>query len=126
MDASHKRFKTVDDYISSFPANVQQILLRLRQIIRDAAPGAEEIISYNMPTYELHGRLVYFAAWKKHVALYAAGSAANAYADELAPFIQEKGTLQFPLDEPLPVELVRRIVQYRVQENLEAQQNRAR
>lgn len=126
MDASHKRFKTVDDYISSFPANVQQILLRLRQIIRDAAPGAEEIISYNMPTYELHGRLVYFAAWKKHVALYAAGSAANAYADELAPYIQDKGTLQFPLDEPLPVELVRRIVQYRVQENLEAHHNRAR
>jgi uncharacterized protein YdhG (YjbR/CyaY superfamily) len=126
MDSSKKSFKTVDDYISSFPDDTRQILQQLRQIIRGAAHDAEESISYNMPTYKLHGsRLVYFAAWKNHIALYAAGSAANAYADELAPYLQDKGTLQFPLDAPMPYDLVRRIVQYRAQGNLEAQNNKS-
>jgi uncharacterized protein YdhG (YjbR/CyaY superfamily) len=124
MDSPKKSFSTVDDYIASFPDDTQQILQQLRQTIRDAVPSAEESISYDMPTYKLHGRLVYFAAWKKHIALYAAGSAANAYADELGPYLQDKGTLQFPLNQPIPYDLVRRIVQYRAQENLEAQQNK--
>jgi uncharacterized protein YdhG (YjbR/CyaY superfamily) len=124
MDSPKKSFSTVDDYIASFPDDTQQILQQLRQTIRDAVPSAEESISYDMPTYKLHGRLVYFAAWKKHIALYAAGSAANAYADELGPYLQDKGTLQFPLNQPIPYDLVRRIVQYRAQENLEAQHNK--
>jgi uncharacterized protein YdhG (YjbR/CyaY superfamily) len=124
MDSPKKSFSTVDDYIASFPDDTQQILQQLRQTIRDAVPSAEESISYDMPTYKLHGRLVYFAAWKKHIALYAAGSAANAYADELGPYLKDKGTLQFPLNQPIPYDLVRRIVQYRAQENLEAQQNK--
>jgi uncharacterized protein YdhG (YjbR/CyaY superfamily) len=124
MDSPKKSFRTVDDYIASFPDDTQQILQQLRQTIRDAVPSAEESISYDMPTYKLHGRLVYFAAWKKHIALYAAGSVVNAYADELGPYLQDKGTLQFPLNQPIPYDLVHRIVQYRAQENLEAQQNK--
>lgn len=101
MPASKQQFASVDDYIASFPADVQPRLVELRQTIHAAAPDAEETISYHMPTYILHGRLVYFAAWKKHIALYAAGSAAAAYPEELAPYLQAKGTLQFPLSQPL-------------------------
>jgi len=115
-------FQIVDEYIASFPDQVQSVLIELRQTIREAAPEAEETISYHMPTYLLHGKLVYFAAWQKHIALYAAGSAANAYADDMAPYFQDKGTLQFPLDQPLPFDLVYKIVRYRVQENLDKQQ----
>ena len=124
MGNAKQNYNSVDDYVNSFTDEVQQILESLRQTIKAAAPDAEEGISYNMPTYKLHGQLVYFAAWKKHIALYAAGSAAQAYANELAPYLQDKGTLQFPLNEPMPFDLVRKIVQYRVKENIDIQQRK--
>ena len=124
MSDIKEKFSSVDDYIRSFPEDVQEILEQLRQIIKAAVPEAEEVISYNMPTYKLNGQLVYFAGWKKHIALYAAGSAAKLYADELVPYLQDKGTLQFPLNQPMPFDLIRRIVLYRAQENLDTQSSK--
>lgn len=109
----------VDEYISGFAPDVQVRLQALRQIIREAAPNAEEKISYQMPTYALHGNLVHFAAYKNHIGFYPAPSGIEAFRDELSVYKGAKGSVQFPLNQPLPEELIRRIVKFRVKENVE-------
>jgi uncharacterized protein YdhG (YjbR/CyaY superfamily) len=117
MNASSKQFKTIDEYISMFPDNVQTILNQVRQTIREAAPEAEETINYQMPTFTLNGNLVHFAAFKNHIGLYPTPTGIEAFKDELSPYKRAKGSVQFPLDQPMPLSLIRRIVEYRVKEN---------
>lgn len=108
---------SVDAYIAAAPMAAQPILRQLRQVIRAAAPKAEERISYGMPTYEHRGRLVYFAAFKNHVGLYAVGKAQDRYAKELSAYLSGASTARFPIGEPLPVDLISKVVQARVKEN---------
>ena len=111
-------FKSVDEYIASQPEAVQGVLERVRSTIRKALPGAEEVISYQMPTYKLHGdRVLYFAAWRQHYSLYAATArVVAAFKDDLAPFKIDKGTIRFPLAQPVPVKLIERIAKFRAKE----------
>ena len=119
MQASKSQWKTIDEYIGSFPDEVRTILQQLRQAIKAAAPEAEEAIKYGMPTFTLHGNLVYFAAWKKHIGLYPITSEMEASLSALSAYkTSGKGTIQFPLDRPLPLALIRDIVRIRVAENL--------
>ena len=108
----------VDAYIARFPKEIQEILEVLRATIRQAAPQAEEGISYRMPAYKYHGPLVYFAAHKNHIGFYAAPTGHAAFQQELSTYTSGKGSVQFPLDQPLPLPLVASIVEFRVQENL--------
>ena len=117
--------REIDEYIARFPADVQEKLQKLRAIIREAAPGAEEAISYQIPTFRLHGNLVHFAAYKKHIGFYPAASGIEHFKDELSGFKLSRGTVQFPLDRPIPFELVTKIVKFRVQENRERAQAKA-
>jgi uncharacterized protein YdhG (YjbR/CyaY superfamily) len=118
MAMSRGQFRTIDEYIAAFPKNVQDILRELRQVIRESAPSAEETISYGIPTFDLHGsHLVHFAAYKNHVGFYPTSSGIEAFKKELSPFKTSKGTVQFPLDKPIPFDLVKRIVKFRVKEN---------
>ncbi len=109
----------VDAYIARFPTDVQEILEKIRQTIRAAAPEAKEIISYQMPAFHQHGNLVYYAAWKKHIGFYPPITENEELRQEAAVYAGEKGNLQFPLDQPMPLELISRIVKQRVKENLE-------
>lgn len=109
---------TIDEYIATFPYEVQATLEKLRQTIRKAAPDATEKISYQMPTYYFNGNLVHFAAYKKHVGFYPAPSGIVAFKDELMKYRTSKGAIRFPLDKPLPLALVKKIVTFRVHENL--------
>ena len=109
---------TIDEYISGFPSDVQSVLQTLRQTIHQAAPDAVEKISYGMPTFTLKGNLVHFGAFKTHIGFYPTPSGIENFKDELAVYKGAKGSVQFPLDEPLPLDLVRRIVEFRVEENL--------
>ena len=118
MQSDQPAPQTIDEYIAGFPDDVQQILQQIRQTIREAAPGAQEAISYQMPTFKLHGNLVHFAAYKKHIGFYPDPSGIDAFKDELAPYASSKGAVQFPLGKPVPYELISRIVTYRVEENL--------
>jgi len=110
--------RSVDEYIALQPKAVQAVLRRVRSAIRRAAPDAREVVSYKMPTYTLHGRrLLYFAVWKEHYSIYAAtGPVIAAFRDELAAYKVDKGTIRFPLSEPVPVKLIARITRFRVQE----------
>jgi uncharacterized protein YdhG (YjbR/CyaY superfamily) len=109
---------SVDDYIARFPPDTQKMLVELRALIKSAAPGATETISYAIPTFDLNGRhLVFFAGYKKHVGLYPIPTGIEAFKQELAAYKQGKGSVQFPLDQPLPTDLIRRIVEFRVREN---------
>jgi len=120
VDRNKKQFKTVDEYIETFPKGVQGILQRMRLTIRKAAPEAVETISYHMPTFKLNGKgLVYFAAYENHVGLYPIPSGMKAFEKELSAYKQGKGSVQFPIDKPIPYDLVRRIVVYRAKENRE-------
>ena len=110
----------VDAYISQFPADVQAQLQQLRKIIHTAAPDANEKISYGIPTFYLHGNLVHFAAYRNHIGFYPSSSGMLAFAQELAAYKTSRGTVQFPLGQPLPVELIKKIVAFRVTENLAA------
>lgn len=113
-----EKVENVDAYIQSFPQDVQQLLQQLRALIRQQAPGAVESISYGMPAYKTYGKpLIYFAGFKNHIGLYATPSGHEAFAKELASYKQGKGSVQFPLDQPLPLDLISRIVAYRVGEN---------
>ncbi len=105
---------TVDAYIAGFAVDVQAILKSVRQTIREAAPQAEETISYRMPAYKLNGMLVYFAAFKKHIGLFPPVRGDADLMREVQPYAGEKGNLRFPLDQPIPYELIRRIVKVRV------------
>lgn len=109
---------TIDEYIVTFPSEVQATLEKLRQTIRKAAPDAVEIISYQMPAFHLNGNLVYFAAAKKHIGFYPTSSGVKAFQDKLTEYKTSKGAIQFPLDKPLPLALVKKIVIFRVHENL--------
>jgi len=109
----------VDQYIATFPVQVREKLEELRFIIQQAAPMAEEVISYQMPAYDHHGMLVYFAGYKGHVGFYPTGSGIEAFQQEFGPYKWSKGAVQFPLDQPLPADLITRIVAFRIQKNQE-------
>lgn len=110
--------EAVDAYIAAAPRAVQPMLRELRQAIRSAAPDAEEKISYRMPFYAYHGRLIYFAAHRNHVGMYPIiGREKELYAKELKPYLKEKATLQFPVGKPIPVLLVKKLVRLRAKEN---------
>ena len=109
--------KNIDEYIASCPEHVQEKLHELRATIIKAAQGAEEKISYRMPAFTLNGILVYFAAQTRHIGFYPSSSGVKAFIKELGSYKTSKGAIQFPLDQPLPLDLITRIVQYRVQEN---------
>ncbi|MGB8192237.1 MAG: DUF1801 domain-containing protein, partial [Chitinophagaceae bacterium] len=119
MEATAVKFKTVEEYLSAFPDSTKKLLKELRRTIKESAPDAEELISYNMPAYKLHGALVYFAAYKGHIGFYPITSGIRAFEKELSAYEGSKGTVKFPLDKPLPLKLISRIVKYRVKENLE-------
>lgn len=110
----------VDEYIGGFPPEIQTILEEIRALIKKNAPAADESIGYGMPAYKLNKKpLVYFAAFKNHVGFYATPTGHAAFADELSKYKQGKGSVQFPLDQPIPFELIEKIVKFRVRENLE-------
>jgi uncharacterized protein YdhG (YjbR/CyaY superfamily) len=120
-------FKSVDEYIASQPEASRGILARVRNIIREAVPGAEEVISYKIPTYKLHGGpVLYFAGWKRHYSLYpATGRVVAAFKDELASYEVNKGTIRFPLSQPVPVKLIGRIAKFRAKEVAEREKAKA-
>jgi uncharacterized protein YdhG (YjbR/CyaY superfamily) len=111
--------KSIDEYIAIFPKDVQEVLEKIRMTIRKAAPGAQETIKYQMPTFLLDGNLVYFAAFKKHIGFYPPVKGLLKYRDELSVYEGPKGSLLFPLDKPIPYDLISEIVKYRVLENQE-------
>jgi uncharacterized protein YdhG (YjbR/CyaY superfamily) len=119
-----KTVNTIDDYIGQFSPEVQDRLRAVRNAIREAAPDAAEKISWQMPTSHQHGNVVHFAAFKDHISLFPGASGVEAFADRLAGFKTSKGTIQFPHGQPLPLELVKEIVQYRVAENLRLSQTK--
>jgi len=112
-----KKFKTIEEYIESFPQNVQSVLEELRATVQEAAPEVVESISYDMPTFKLNGeRLVYFSAWKNHIGLYSIPRGNESFRKELSPYEGEKGSLRFPLEKPIPYDLVKKIVMFRMKE----------
>ncbi|MEX0610022.1 MAG: DUF1801 domain-containing protein [Balneolaceae bacterium] len=114
------KFKTVEDYIESFPKDVQEILQQIRQSIQKAVPEAEEVISYQMPGLKLNGMLIWYAAWKKHIGINPRTPGLNQkFENELSKYEGSKGTIKFPLDKPIPFELITKIAKFRVKENLE-------
>jgi len=119
MSKPKKQFKSMDEYIGTFPKIVQDILEKLRQTIRKSAPKAEEAISYQIPTFKLNGNLVHFAAYKNHIGFYPTPSGIEAFKKELSSYEISKGTIKFPINKPIPFDLVRKIVEYRVKENVE-------
>jgi uncharacterized protein YdhG (YjbR/CyaY superfamily) len=119
MAAPRRHFKTMDEYIDAFPKDVQRILNELRQTIKEVAPEAQETINYQIPTFSLNGNLVHFAAFENHIGFYPTPSGMEAFKQELSGYKSAKGSVQFPIHEPLPLPLIRRVVEYRVKENLE-------
>ena len=116
--APRREFKSVNDYIATFPENVQCILESVRKAIREVAPEAEETISYQMPAFKLNGILVWYAAYKNHIGLYPRVSVIEAFKDKLSRYKVSKGTIQFPLNETIPFDLIKEMVRFRVKENL--------
>ena len=117
---------TVEEYINSFPADTQALLRQMRTVILENATDAEEGISYNMPAYKVNGTpLVYFAAFTHHIGFYATPSGHAEFARELSVYKQGKGSVQFPFDKPLPLDLIARIVRFRVEENLSGRKRKA-
>lgn len=109
---------TIDEYIAGYPESVQELLQQVRATIRKSAPGAEEAIAYRMPTFKLQGNLVHFAAFTHHIGFYPTPSGTAEFKKDLSAFKGAKGSVQFPLDKPVPVNLIGRIVKFRVRENL--------
>jgi len=129
MENDKATFTSIDEYVSTFPEGIQKILQELRATIKAAAPEAQEKISYNMPTFALNGNLVHFAALKNHIGLYPTSGGIEAFKDEFSGYESTKGAVRFPIDHPLPLELISRIVKFRVAENLkkaEAKPNKKR
>lgn len=112
-------YTTIDEFIVQFPPEVQDILQKLRKLIHEAAPEATEAIAYGIPTFRFHGNLVHFSAFKNHIGFYPTSSGVSHFMDRLAPYELSKGTVRFPMDQPLPYDLIREIVAFRVKENLE-------
>jgi len=117
---ARQTFTNIDEYIATFPDDVQKILQKMRSTIKKAAPKAEEGISYQIPTFKLNGYLIYFAGYAKHVSVYPAPRGEQEFKKELAAYKGGKGTVQFPLDKPIPYELIGRIVKFRAKKNLES------
>lgn len=118
MNIPRTTAKDIDEYIAAFPAEVQEILQKIRATVKAAAPNARETISYAMPTFTLHGNLVHFAAYKKHIGFYPTPSGTERFQQQIAGYKAAKGSIQFPLDQPIPYDLISQIVTFRVQENL--------
>lgn len=113
-----KNYTNTDEYIATFSIEIQQILEEVRQAIKEVAPHATEKISYAMPTFDLNGNLVHFAAFKNHIGFYPTPSGTEAFQDKISKYKAAKGSIQFPLDQPMPIELIKEIVAFRVTENL--------
>ena len=118
MKSNDSGYSSIDEYITTFPEEIQKKLEDLRATIKAAAPEAQEKISYQMPTFYLQGNLVHFAAYKNHIGFYPAPRGIEAFKNELATYDGSKGTVKFPLDKPLPLDLISKIVKYRVTDNL--------
>lgn len=112
------KFQNIDDYIKEFPPDVQQKLNKVRQVIREAAPEATETISYQMPTFRINGNLVHFAAFKNHIGFYPTPSGITQFKKELDNYKNAKGSVQFPIDQEIPYDLISKIVKFRIKENL--------
>jgi uncharacterized protein YdhG (YjbR/CyaY superfamily) len=127
-DMGNKKFEinTIDDYIATFPKEIQKKLQEMRATIKETAPDAEEKISYQMPTFYLKGNLVHFAAFKNHIGFYPVPTGIEKFKKELSAYKTSKGAVQFPLDKPLPVDLIRKIVKFRVAENMKKAEGKAR
>ena len=119
MKTDHTAPNNIDEYIAGSPRDVQQILEKIRATIRKAAPDAEEAIKYQMPTFTLKGNLVHFAAFKKHIGFYPTPTGTEKFQKQLAAYQGAKGSVRFPLDKPIPFDLIGKIVKFRVKENLE-------
>jgi uncharacterized protein YdhG (YjbR/CyaY superfamily) len=119
MNKSESKCQSVDEYISGFPKNIQDKLKSIRMIIKKAAPDALETISYQMPAYKLNGILLYFAGYKNHIGFYPLASAIKAFKSKIESYSYSKGSIQFPIDEKLPKDLIEEIAEYRVAENAE-------
>jgi uncharacterized protein YdhG (YjbR/CyaY superfamily) len=117
MQESKTTFSSIDEYIETFPTLVQEKLQEIRLTIHESAPEATEAISYQMPTFKLNGNLVHFAAYEHHIGFYPIPTGMEAFKEELSHYKTGKGSVQFPLDQPLPLDLIRRIVEFRVKEN---------
>lgn len=111
-------FNDIDEYIAGFPKDIQKILEQIRRTIKQAAPGAEEAIKYAIPTFVLNGNLVHFAACKNHIGFYATPTGSEAFKKDLSVYKTGKGSVQFPLNKPMPLELITKMVKFRVAENL--------
>ena len=118
MEGNKITFESIDEYILNFPPEIQEILEMFRKVIKESAPDAEEKISYQMPTFVLHGNLVHFAAFKNHIGFYPTPSGIDAFKDELSEYQGAKGSIRFPLGKPMPYELISKIVKARVAENI--------
>jgi uncharacterized protein YdhG (YjbR/CyaY superfamily) len=118
--------KNIDEYIAGFPDNIQDVLKKIRETIRAAAPDSQEAIKYLMPTFVLNGNLVHFAAFKNHIGFYPAPSGLNAFKDEILKYKNSKGAVQFPLDKGIPYDLITEIVKFRVKENLNKKDNKTK
>ena len=111
-------YSNIDEFIDQFPPDVQKILQELRKVIQETAPDATEAISYGIPTFKLHGNLVHFSAYKSHIGFYPTSSGIEKFKDQLSAYDLSRGTVRFPIDKPLPYDLIRKIVVFRVNENL--------
>jgi len=118
MEQNQANFQSIDEYIALFPAEIQEILENIRLTIRAAAPGAVEKISYRIPTFAFHGNLVHFAAYTKHIGFYPASSGVENFKSALAAYKTSRGAIQFPLDKPIPYDLISEITRFRYHENL--------
>jgi uncharacterized protein YdhG (YjbR/CyaY superfamily) len=116
MKAESTKFKTVDEYISTFPASAKKILQEIRKTIHEAAPQAEDVISYNMPASKFKGVLVYYAAYEKHIGFYPTASGIEVFKKQLGDYKFSKGAIQFPIEQPMPFDLITKIVKFRVKE----------
>lgn len=126
MDSKKAGFRSIDEYIATFPEAIQKILQEIRATVQAAAPDAKEKISYQMPTFDLKGNLVHFAAFKNHIGFYPTPSGTEAFREEIARYQGAKGSIRFPLNEPMPLDLIRRIVEFRVAENLKKAEEKTR
>lgn len=121
MEPTAKKFTSVDEYIDTFPEHIKERLEEIRQLIKSLIPNAAEVISYNMPAYKQHGVLVYFAGYKAHIGFYPTSSGIRLVQDELGDLKSSKGAIQFPIDQPVPADLVKKIVLFRAEEDAEKQ-----
>ncbi len=118
--------QSIDEYILNFPSEIQEILENIRKVIKEAAPEAEEKISYAMPTFVLHGNLIHFAAFKNHIGLYPTPSGIDNFKDELSKYKGAKGSIRFPLEEPIPYKLIGEITKFRVVENIKKAEEKSK